>query len=158
MKKYISFLTALVALTMGHNAFATAFATAVTTTTGSSPRINQPFTVNIAVSNAGSSFNLTGIKVTANYNGTPTSKPPYAVSQYNFGPNAPVLSLAGPNATTTIPVQLVFFSPSNGITGTGTGVYYIGATIYGSDGSVTAVTKAAQATVNNIPFIFPEDQ
>lgn len=157
MKK-ITLLASLVALVIGPNAFATAFAVAVTTTVGTIPRINQQFPVNISISNAGSSFNLTGLSVTANYNGTPTSKVPFAVSQYNFGPNAPVLSIAGPNTTTTIPVNLVFFSPSTGLTGTGTGAYYIGATIYGSDGSVTGVTTAAQAKVNNIPFIFPENQ
>lgn len=158
MKKYLLVFGSLVALMVGANAHATAFAIAITNTSAGSPRINQVFPVNIQISNAGSSFNLTGLKVTANYNGVPTSKPPFAISQYNFGPNAPVLSIAGPNTTTTIPVSLVFFAPSNGITGTGTGQYYIGATIYGSDGSTTGVTTAARATVNAQPFIFPENQ
>lgn len=152
MKTLFCILGVLILMTP--NVFANAFITA--SVSPSTSIINQPVHLNLAISNAGSTFKVTNIAITANYNGTPGGKIPMAVSVFNFGPNAPSMSVTGPDATTNIGANLVFFAPSTGVTGTGSGKYYIGATVYGDDGSVTTVTTAARATVD--PIALPDSQ
>jgi hypothetical protein len=149
MKKYLQTFIALLMLTVGHNAMAAL--SAVVSASPSTVTINKPVSVNVAISNTGSAMTLTSIKISATYNGAPLSKIPAAYSTYNFGPNAPGLSLPA-NLTTNIPMQAIFFSPSTGITGTGTGKFYVGATFTTSDGSVVKADTAGQVTVNPVPL------
>lgn len=131
------------------NAFAAL--SAVVTVSPSTALINQLVTASVAINNTGSTVNLTNISITANYNGRPGSKVPSAFSNFNIGPNAPIITIAG-SATTTIPLQAVFFAPSTGVTGSGTGKFYIGSTFYTSDGSVTSAATAGLLTVNPLPL------
>lgn len=150
MKTTLLTIIALLVLAVGHNAMAAI--SAVVTASPSTAIINQPVTASIAISNTGSSaYTITALKITATYNGNPLSKVPAAFSVFNLGPNAPSLSVPA-LLTTTIPMQAVFFAPSTGVTGSGTGKYYIGATFTLSDGSNNAATTAGQVTVNPVPL------
>jgi hypothetical protein len=149
--KYFMTLFSMLALMIGASAFA-----AINVSMSVSPNpalVNQPVYASVTMFNTGaSSVNLTNLQITANYNGNPLSKVPFSSSVVNLaGPNAPVVALP-PGTNVTFPVQAVFFSPSTGITSSGTGVFYIGAAVYTSDGAVTNAATAAQETVNYLPF------
>jgi hypothetical protein len=149
MKKTIlTFL--LLALAVGHNAMA-----AISASVSASPStgyINQPINFAIAISNTGASaYTITAMQLTSTYNGTPGTKVPAAYSVYNLGPNAPQVSVAA-LATTTVPMQAVFFSPSTGITNSGTGKYYVGSVFSLSDGSNNVAGTAAQVTIQPVPL------
>lgn len=147
------FLTIILLLTaaVGHNAMAAL--SAVVSVSPSTSTINKPVSVSIAISNTGSSqLTVTNLRVTATSTSNPTSsRLPAAFSVFNTGPNFSIT--VGPNATTTIPGgQVIFFSPSTGITGSGSGTYSVGATVYTSDGSITNASTAGVETVNPIPL------
>lgn len=147
MRKYILTLVTLFALIMGTNVFA---ALSMVVTASPNPAlINQLVTASVAINNTGSALNITTLNITASYNGSTTSRIPAAFSVFNIGPNSPNLVLAA-NATTTVPMQAVFFAPSTGVTGSGTGKFYIGANLVASDGSVTTAATSAALTVNPI--------
>lgn len=126
---------------------------AIVSASPSTAYINQLVTASIAINNTGSAMSLTSLQITANYNGVRGSKIPASFSVLNLGPNSPNISLPG-SATTTIPMQAVFFAPSTGTTGNGSGKYYIGATFTTSDGSITSAATAGQVTVNPLPFTY----
>lgn len=144
-------LTALASLLLliATNSFAAL--SAIVTASPSSVLINQLVTASVAINNTGSAMNLTSLRITATYNGVTGTKVPAAFSVLNLGPNSPNIALAG-SATTTIPMQAVFFAPSTGPTGTGTGRFYIGATFTTSDGSITQAATAGQVAVDPIPL------
>lgn len=145
--KFIAF--ALLGLLVASNAFAAL--SAIVTASPTTAYINQLVTASVAINNTGSAMNLNSLSITATYNGVGGTKVPAAFSVLNLGPNSPNIALAG-SATTTIPMQAVFFAPSTGVTGSGTGKFYIGATFYTSDGSVTSAATAGQVTVNPLPL------
>lgn len=150
MKHFLSTIVALVLVASSHPAMA-----AITASMSSSQNpaiINQQVPLVLSIVNGGSSAaTLTGVQITANYNGVPGGKIPAAFSQFAYPPSNQ-LSVAGSNATTSVPFSAVFFAPSTGVTGSGTGVYYIGATLSFSDGSSVGVSSAAQQTVNPVPL------
>lgn len=151
MRKFISTLFLLVsALAMNP-----AMAAIVITASGSpsTTTINHPVAVSLSISNTGSQVTVTNLGLTATSTQSPTSsKLPIAVSIFNVGPNAPSIVLPA-NLTTSITAgQMIFFSPSTGITGSGSGTYSIGGVLYTSDGSITPVTKAGVITINPIPL------
>lgn len=139
-------------LAVSGDAFAAVSAnlTAASTTT----TINKPVNFNVAFLNGGSSqLTVTNVKLTATSSANVNTKLPAAFSVWNQGPNASVTVSAGPNVSTSFGAgQIVFFSPSTGITGSGTATFQVGGTIYTSDGSVTPITKGASVTVNPIPL------
>ncbi len=149
--KYFLTTLFLVAVMAGQSAMATMSATA--SLSPSTTTINHPVNVAISIINSGSSqLTVTNVKLTATSTQNPSSsRLPVAFSVFNQGPNASIT--IGPNATTIIPGgQVIFFSPSTGITGSGSGTYSVGATVYTSDGSVTPVSVAGVATINPIPL------
>lgn len=152
MKTKFYSLFMLVALLVGTQAFAAL--SAVVSVSPSTATINQLVTASVAISNTGSAINLQSLNITANYNGVAGGKVPAAFSSLNLGPNSPFLSLAA-NATTTVPMQAIFFSPSTGVTGSGSGQYFIGANFSTSDGSVTSAGTAGRVTVNPLPNLIP---
>ena len=113
-------------------------------------RINQPVAVSVSISNTGSALNIQSLSITANYNGVPGGRIPAAFSVLNLGPNSPFIALAA-NATTVVPMTAVFFAPSNGVTGSGSGQYFIGANFSANDGSITSAGTAARITVTSLP-------
>lgn len=153
MKNIKVTLFSLLALVMASNAFATIGA--VVSVSPSTALINQLVTASISITNTGSAMNLTSLAITANYNGVAGSRVSAAFSTFNLGPNAPNLALAA-NSTTVVPMQAIFFAPSTGVTGSGTGKYYIGATFTTSDGSITSAATAGRVTVNPLPL--PQSQ
>lgn len=153
MRKYFFTLIVLLAMAFGNHAMAALSATI--SLASSTAIINQPMTANVAISNTGSSaVNIIGFVPTAAATGAApgTSRIPAAFSVFNLGPNSTQTSLPA-NATTTVPFNVVFFAPSTGITGAGTGTFSVGVTVYTSDGSVFAPGAAALATVN--PVLLP---
>ncbi len=152
MKNYFHTLILVLILGVGHNAMAAISASV--SLSPSTTTINHPVSVSLAISNTGSSqLTVTNIKITATSTSNPSSsRLPMALSVFNGGPNAAAITV-GPNATTTIPGgQAVFFSPSTGVTGSGSGTYSVGATVYTSDGSVTAASVSGVATINPVPL------
>jgi hypothetical protein len=139
-------LLALATFVFSINAFA--LLSAVVSVSPSSARINQLVTASVAISNTGSSaLTLSNLDITATYNGNPTSRVAAAFGKFSVGPNAANLSLPAAS-TVTVPVQAVFFAPSTGLTGTGSGQYYIGANFATSDGSVTRAATAGRVTID----------
>lgn len=158
MKNYLLTVLLLFVVAMGQNAMAALSASV--SLVSSTAIINQPMTANVAISNTGASaVNVISIVPTASATGAAPglSKIPAAFSSYNIGPNASVV-VAAANSTTTIPFNVIFFAPSTGVTGSGTGTYSVGATVYTSDGSVFAAGTAALATVNPVPLPAAERQ
>lgn len=153
MKNALFTIIALLIFAVSQTALAAI--SAVVSVSPSSATINQPVTANVAISNTGSAINLSSLKITANYNGNPLSRVPAAFSVMNLGPNAPVVSLAA-NATTTIPFKAVFFAPSTGVTGSGSGEYYIGAIFQTADGSNYAASTAGEVTVDPIASLIED--
>lgn len=145
-------LTSIVALVFSSNVFAALSATL--SASPSTATINQLVDVRVAISNTGSAMNLTSLNITANYNGVPGGKVPAAFSTLNLGPNSPFLSLPA-NLTTTVPMQAIFFAPSTGVTGSGSGVYHIGANFSTSDGSITSAAMGTSVTVNPLSNLIP---
>lgn len=149
-------LLPIFALFMGQHAMAAL--SAIVTLANSTAIINQQMPANVVISNTGASaVTLTGLQITATATGCVGCKIPAAFSQINFGPNAPGLSIPA-LLTTSIPFNAIFFAPSTGITGSGTGTYSIGATVYTSDGSVFGAGTAGVATVNPVPLPASERQ
>lgn len=153
MKNYLFTIIALVIALTSQSAMAALSATA--SVSPSTSTVNLPVAVSLAISNTGSSqLTVTNIQLTASATGASpgTSRIPAAFTVFNTGPNNVAITV-GPNATTTIPAgMVVFFSPSTGITGSGSGTYSVGGTFYTSDGSTTPVGIAGIATVNPIPL------
>lgn len=150
--RYISTVIILLVMAVSGNAFAAVSATA--TISPSSTTINRPVSVIVAFRNGtASQLTITNVQLTvASSSGGSTSRIPAAFSVWNQGPNASVTVSGGPNVTTSFNGgQIVFFSPSTGVTGSGTGTFNIGGTVYTSDGSVTAISVGASATVDPIP-------
>lgn len=146
MKNKIYSVAVLIGFLMASNVFA-----ALSASVSGSPstvRINQPVAVSVSISNTGSALSLQSLNITANYNGVSGGKVPAAFSVLNLGANSPSIALAA-NATTVIPMTAVFFSPSTGVTGSGSGQFYVGANFQTSDGSVTSAGTAARITVNS---------
>lgn len=152
MKLFTSVVLILVSAMCGAQAFAAVSATASLST--STTTINHPIAVTVTFRNGGSSqLTVTNVQLTATSHSNTSAKLPAAYSVWNQGPNASVTVAAGPNVTTDFGAgTVIFFSPSTGITGSGTGTYDIGGTIYTSDGSVTAISVGGRATVNPIPL------
>jgi hypothetical protein len=146
MRKYLLTVTVLLAVVFGTNAFA-----ALSASISASPGtviINQPMTANVAISNTSlSALTLTNLQITAAYNGNNVSRIPMALSVYN--PSSVVLAA---NSITSVPMTAIFFAPSTGITGSGSGKYYIGALITASDGTVTSAATGTSVTVNPVPL------
>jgi hypothetical protein len=126
---------------------------AMTATLAISPStviINQPVACSLTVSNSGgSAVNVLSAQGNVIVHG---SSPPDAVESCAIG----VINL-GPGAVVTVPASgsvtygfsVVFFSPSTGPIGAGSGTFDIGALISASDGS-NFVPTAQQVTVNPI--------
>lgn len=148
--KYFITTVLFVVLAAGHSAFAAI--TASLSPSESTVTINRPVKLSLSISNTGSSqLTVTNIKLTATSTQNPTSsRLPVAFSV--FAPNQAAITV-GPNATTVIPGgQVIFFSPSTGITGSGSGTYSVGGTVYTSDGSITGVTSAGVVEVDPVPL------
>lgn len=114
-------------------------------------QIGQKVVATITVSNSsGSSVNVTGISLYANYTGDSLA-PHVAVAYGNpdLGPGTTVSVAA--SGSTIFPAELTFFAPSTGLLSAGNGTYDVGAQITSSDGSVFHPT-ADTITVNNITF------
>lgn len=122
----------------------------------STTTINHPVSVNLAINNTGSQLVVNNVKLTATSTQAPSSsRLPMAISVFNQNGNITI----GANATTTITAgQIIFFSPSTGITGSGTNTFSVGGTVYTSDGSITQVGTAGVATINPIPLPAAERQ
>jgi hypothetical protein len=114
--------------------------------------INQKVTASVLITNgSASAVQILALAITANYNGNPLSRLPCALDVYAPGPSVPVVSVPG-NGSATVPLNAVFFSPSTGVTGAGSGKFYIGAYVQTSDGSVTAAYSAGQVSINPLPL------
>lgn len=148
MRKLFTTITMVVMAALSSNAMAAI--DAKVTVSPSTAIINQKVTANVLITNgSGSILNLSSLAITANYNGNPGSRLPAALDVYSLGPNSPVITVPA-NGSTTVPLNAVFFSPSTGVTGSGTGKFYIGAYVQTSDGSVTSAYSAGQVSVNPI--------
>jgi hypothetical protein len=145
MKHTLFTIVAVVVLAMSHNAMAAL--SAVVSVSPSTVIINQPAGISVAISNTGSAMTLSNLNITASYNGVSGGRVPAAYSFYV--PNS--VSLAA-NLTTTVPMQAVFFAPSTGITGSGSGYYAVGANFSTSDGSNVSAQTAGVLTVNPVPL------
>ncbi len=152
MKNFIFTLFPIFALLMGQYANATLSATV---TSAQSPvQINQQANFRVAISNTGASaLTLSNLNITATYNDVPGGRIPVAFSFYV--PNS--VSLPA-NLTTTVPMQGVFFSPSTGITNSGTGYFGVGANFSTSDGSITSAATGVHQTVTPVPLPASERQ
>lgn len=156
MKNYILTLVSVLATVFSLNSFAANPLSGSVSVTPITATINQMVTANVSISNSASTnLTLTGLSITATYNGVAGGKIPSAFSTFNIGPNAPVVQIPG-NLTTVVPMQAIFFAPSTGVTGAGTGQYYIGATFSTSDGSVTSTATSGNLKVN--PIALPLSQ
>jgi hypothetical protein len=127
---------------------------AMTATISCSPsavQINQKVTATITVSNDGaSSVNVQGIRLYANYTGGGNApQTSVAYGQPNLSAGATVSVAA--SGSTVFPVDLVFFAPSTGLLGAGSGTFDVSAQINSSDGSVFAPT-ATLVSVDQITF------
>lgn len=110
--------------------------------------INQPVNATITVSNSGgSAVTVTSIQLNSEFTGGSIQANGVAFGVPNLGPAA-ATSVAA-SGSTVFPVSLVFFAPSTGPIGAGTGTFSVGAVIQSSDGSVFSPT-AATVTVNPI--------
>jgi hypothetical protein len=158
MKKNILIFTMIMAMVFGTSAFAAL--TAVVTSTPTIAQINQPVNLNITVTNStgSSALTLSNVQITASYNGNPLSRVPMALSVYPPSSVAIAAALTNAAVSTTFPMSVVFFAPSTGITGSGTGKYYVGALLYTSDGGVTSAATSAPVTVNPVPLPLSERQ
>lgn len=112
--------------------------------------INHPVSVSLIIANTSSQLTVTDVKITATSTSAPSSsRLPAAFSVYDK--NNPVT--IGANVTTTISGgRIVFFSPSTGITGSGTGTFSIGGLVYTSDGSITPVSTAGVVEIDPVPL------
>lgn len=159
-------------LTCGHVQAAILMTVLPSTGTGV---INQAITENVVITNTGSTaFTITNLIPTAVYaistSGGPlvgfaapggqsnagvvwaqSAQTSRATSVFNVGPNATNLALAG-TTTITVPYTVVFFAPSTGVTGSGTGAYLPGALVYLNDGSVNVPSQAGAVIVNPLPL------
>lgn len=112
--------------------------------------VNQNIVATLTISNSGGSAVLiTGCTPNAIFTGATTYTPACALGTVDLDPNANLTVPA--SGSLIIPFGVVFFSPSTGPIGAGSGTYSVSATISGSDGSVFAPT-AATVTVNPITF------
>lgn len=148
MKKYLFVVLALFLAAFNQAAMASILSMTVTPSP-STVIINQPTTASIAVLNGSTALTLSNLIVTATVTGVSPvgGRLPAAYSVYV--PNSVALAAS---TTTTFPAQIIFFSPSTGVTGAGTGTYSIGATLYTSDGAVTTSATAGTVTVNPVPL------
>lgn len=131
---------------------------AITATISLSPttvNVNTPTVATLTVSNSGgSAVNVTSVTPDARLTGGLYSVPPgVAFGLVPLGPGAPVSVAASGSLVLTFPV--IFFAPSGSLSLSGGVVvasttYDVAATIYTSDGAITAPT-AATVTVNPIP-------
>lgn len=149
MLKTINTLLLILAVVIGNQAALAALSVSASVSPNPTT-INHPVSVSLAVNNTGSQLTVTNIKLTATSTQAPSSsRLPVAFSVYNQ--NSPLT--VGANATTTISGgQVIFFSPSTGITGSGSGTYSIGGLVYTSDGSITPISAAGVSTINPIPL------
>lgn len=152
MNKYFTMFLAVLIMGFGQTSFA-----ALTAQVTSSPAIgviNQKIALNITVTNStgSSALTLSNVQITASYNGNPLSRVPMALGVYRPSSVAIAAALTNAAVSTTFPMDVVFFAPSTGITGSGTGKYYVGALLYTSDGSVTSAGTSAPVTINPIPL------
>jgi len=127
---------------------------AMTATISLSPstvQINQQINATITVSNSGgSAVNVTSIQMQSKFTGGSQENVGCAFGSPNLGPAA-ATSVAA-SGSTVFPVPLVFFAPSTGPIGTGSGTFDVGCIIQSSDGSVFSPT-AATVTVNPISYL-----
>lgn len=149
--KYLLTAVLFLVLVVGQNLMAGVLFTA--TPSPSTTTINHPVAVNVSAFNAGTSqLYVTNVRLTATSTSNTSSRLPVAFSVWNPN-NTGVTIGAGPNVATTLGLgTAIFFSPSTGITGSGTGTYTIGGTVYLSDGSVNQITNSAAVTINPIPL------
>lgn len=149
MNKIVTLSLLVLSAIIGNNA-AMAALSVVASLTPSTTTINHPVSVNLAINNTGSQLVLNNVKLTATSTQAPSSsRLPVAISVFNPNSN---LTIAANSTTTITAGQVIFFSPSTGITGSGSGTYSVGGTIYTSDGSITPVSAAGVATINPIPL------
>ena len=157
MKTFFSTIAFILASAVNHNALAAgSYNLTASTYPANATTINHPVAVNITVSSSGVTTNsvyVTNIALTATSTSNPTqARLPMAFTQWNPF-NTSLTINAGSNASTTLGAgPLVFFSPSTGITGSGSGSYTIGGNVYLSDGSVNPITVGAVIKINPIPL------
>lgn len=157
MKTFFSTIAFILVTAVGHNALAAgSYNLQASVSPANATTINHPVAVNITVSSSGVTSNgvyVTNIALTATSTSNPSSaRLPVAFSQWNPF-NTGITINMGTNASTTVGAgPVVFFSPSTGITGSGTGTYSIGGTVYLSDGSTNAISKSAVIQINPIPL------
>lgn len=157
MKLFTSLIVLMTTVLSGQHALAAgAYNLTATTYPQNATTINHPVNINITVSSSGLTSNstyVTNIALTATSLSNPTqARLPVAFTQWNSF-NTGLTINAGSNASTTIGAgPVIFFSPSTGVTGSGSGQYIIGGNLYLSDGSVTAITVGAQIKINPIPL------
>jgi hypothetical protein len=154
MKLFTSIFFIISTVLSGNHAFAAAgYNLQATTYPQNATQINHPVAVNITVSSSGAAAGtyVTNIQLTATSFSNPTSsRVPVAFTQWNPF-NTAVTIAVGSNATTTIGAgPLIFFAPSTGVTGSGTGQFIIGGNVYLSDGTVNQITIGAQIKINPI--------
>lgn len=153
MKKYISTLLLFTLGLASHNSMAAVgFSVSLSPSTTT---INHPVQVNLSALNGGSSqltVNNVKLTVTSTSNPNPAARIPMIFSVFN--PNNTAITIgAGPNISTAFNAgTAVFFSPSTGVTGSGSGTYSIGGVVTLSDGSVTSISTGAAATINPVPI------
>lgn len=153
--KYFITLT-LILMTVMTNQVMASIGSAVVSLSPSTTTINHPQSISLALFNTvgASQLTVTNVVITATSTSNPSSsRLPYALSVFNQqAPNAVPITLAAGATTTANVGNIIFFSPSTGITGSGTGTYSVGATIYTSDGAITAAATSGVATINPIPL------
>lgn len=108
--------------------------------------INQPSNMTLTISNSGgAAVTVVGIQPTAIPTGATNASCGIGVPAISSGFNVSVPA----SGSLVFPFSVVFFAPSTGPIGAGSGTYSVGAVCETSDGSVFSPT-AATVTVNPI--------
>lgn len=124
------------------------------TATPSTTTINHPVHVGLSINNTGSMVTISNVQLTATSSTNPNAaaRIPAAFSRFNTGPNALSITF-GASATTENNIgEIIFFAPSTGITGSGSGAYAIGGSVSFTDGTTIAITNGVNATINPVPL------
>lgn len=124
------------------------------TATPSTTTINHPVHVGLSINNTGSMVTISNVQLTATSSTNPNAaaRIPAAFSRFNTGPNALAITF-GASATTENNIgEIIFFAPSTGITGSGSGAYAIGGSVSFTNGTTIAITNGVNATINPVPL------
>lgn len=123
---------------------------ATLTLTPTTVLINQQITCFLTVSNSGgAAVNVVGAHATAIFTGNTLTAPAVALGVINLGPGS--ITTVPASGSISFMFNVVFFAPSTGPIGAGTGTYSVGAVVSTSDGANTSPT-AATVTVNPLPL------